>query len=80
MSLETEPGAIRARRWLQRIDPRWRVAEFPRPDADHLGAGQPGGHQPVLGLGRLHHQPRNPGAGGGLALAMLATTIMSDGK
>ena len=34
--------------------------------ATRAGCGQARGHQPVLRLGRLDHQPRDPGRGGGL--------------
>jgi hypothetical protein len=49
MGLQREPGAVRAGRGLDRVDAGRRIAEFPRPDADDLGAWQPGGHQPVFG-------------------------------
>ena len=50
---------------LARADPNDRGHRCPgRSGAS--GSGQPRRHQPVLGLGQLHHQPRDPGRGGGL--------------
>ena len=69
VGLQREPGAIGAGRGLERVDPGRRVGEVPGADADHFGAGQPGGHQPVFGLGGLDHQPRDTRLGGRLQQA-----------
>ena len=63
--LQREPAAVGPGRGLQRVEARRGLAGFARPDPDHLGvAGQPGGQAlAVLGLGRLDHQPRDPGPG-----------------
>ena len=64
MGLERESGPAGARRRLQRVDPRRRLPQVTGADHDHPGTGQAGGHQLVLGLGRLHDKPRDPGPPG----------------
>ena len=76
VGLQRKPAAVGVRRGFQRVEPGRDRVRFTRPDPHHLNAPVPGlpparssqarGHQPVFGLGRLHHQPRDPGAGGGL--------------
>ena len=77
MGLQREPAARAVRRGLERVEAgrdRVRLARTDPNDPGHRGparpgasgSGQPRRHQPVLGLGRLHHQPRDPGRGGGL--------------
>ena len=81
VGLQREPAAFAVRRGLERVEAGRDRVRLTRPDPNDLGdrrpgtrssrpggagSGQPRRHQPVLGLGRLHHQPRDPGRGGGL--------------
>ena len=74
VGLQREPAAVGVQRGFERVEPGRDPVRLTRPYPYHprerasraRGPGQPPGHQPVLGLGRLHHQPRDPGPGGGL--------------
>src|SRR6185312_16518120 len=64
--LQRKPAAFAVVRWLERVEPGRDRVRFPWPDPDHFRAWQSARHQPVLGLGRLDHQPRDAAFARGL--------------
>ena len=64
--LQRKPVTAGVRGGFERVQPGRDRVRLAGPDPDDLGAWQPAGHQPVLGLGGLDDEPRDVPPCGGL--------------